>query len=539
MGYVVGMEEVEALSGDKRFGAYACLDATGTREVYDRLRPNLTEKQERVYRWTMAQLGPAITMGRRGIKIDTAARDKAIKALEAAQRKAVAAAEQHPLVKEVWDGTQLYTKEDCPKSPPKNKTKRHRWEPDVPDGSDRRCTYCGHPRVVAAPFEPGSNDQIAHLIYDLLKVQAPGGRSGERAVDEDSLDAVRRYAASLKKKHDGLVELIDIILEVRNCVKQLGTLRTALSAQDRWHATFKPMGTWTGRWSSKKDPFELGANAQNIAEQHRHIFVADAGKRMGYSDLKTAESLVAGFLAGDEAYIEAHKGDVHTRMTRLLWPEELKWTGDDKKDKEIAKNSYPEWDNVEGHDYRFQAKRIVHGSTYGQSPFGIARLMHIPVRVASSAQAAFFSAFPRLLAWQKYIYARVVEGLPIVTPFWREVTLLGRPWDEHTYKQGLALTPQSSVGDILNTALFKIYSLHDPELIELLAQIHDAILSQWEEKLEDKAIEAIVKAMTVPVPIKDIYGVTRTCTISCEIAVGYNWGKRTKSNPRGLEEIKV
>ena len=536
MGYVVGLEEVEGLTGDKRFGAYACLDATGTREIYDRLRPILTEKQERIYRWTMAQLGPAITMGRRGIKIDLEARDKAIRELEEKGNRAVKAAAEHPLVKEVWDGKKIVSGK-CEKAT--RKDGHHKWPTNIPDGPERRCLDCGVGRVVEAPYEPGSNDQTAHLLYDLLKIQAPGGKSGDRAVDEDSIGAIKRYIDGLVKKHHGVGELLELILEVRDCVKQLGTLRTPLSNTGRWHATFKPFGTWTGRFASKRDPFELGANAQNIGEQHRHIFVADPGKRMGYIDLKTAESLVCGYLAGDEKYIEAHKGDVHTRMTRLLWPEELPWTGDDKKDKVIAKSNYPEWDQADGHDYRFQAKRIVHGSTYGQSPYGIARLMHIPVRVASSAQNAFFSAFPRLREWQKYIYARVVEGLPIVTPFSREVTLLGRPWDEHTYKQGLALTPQSSVGDVLNTALFRIYSEYDPDLIWLLAQVHDAILSEWDEKEEDKAIEALVECMRVELPVRDIYGVMRTCVIGCELAVGWNWGKRTKANPRGLEEISI
>lgn len=535
MGLIVGLEQVEALEGDQRFAAYACLDATGTREVFDRLRQSVTEKQDRVYRWTMAQLGPAIAMGRRGILVDVEARDKAVKALERRRDAAVLEAQKHPLVR-VWDGTQLNSGR-CEKAT--RKDGRHKWPANIPDGPDRRCLDCNASRVIAAPYEPGSNEQTAHLIYDLLEVEAPGGKTGDRAVDEESLGAVRRYAAGLKKKHAGLVELIDLILEVRDCVKQLGTLKTPLSAAGRFHATFKPFGTWTGRFSSRRDPFDLGQNAQNIGEQHRHIFVADPGRRMAYSDLKTAESLICGYLAGDEKYIEAHKGDVHTRMTRLLWPEELPWTGNDKKDKEIAKNNFPEWDKVEGHDYRFQAKRIVHGSTYGQSPWGIARLMHIPVAVAQKAQNAFFSAFPRLREWQKYIYARVVEGLPIVTPFGREVVLLGRPWDEHTYKQGLALTPQSTVGDILNTALFRIYVQHDPGLIWLLAQIHDAILSEWEEKKEDAAIEALVKAMRVETPVKDIYGVTRTCVIGCEIAVGYNWGKKTKSNPRGLEEVSI
>lgn len=533
MGLVVGLGEVEGLSGDQRFAAYACLDATGTREIYDKLQPTMSERQEKVYRWTMAQLGPAIVMGRRGIRVDTEARDAAVKDLEARRDTAVLAAQQHPLVKEHWDGTELETG-TCPEA--KKPGGRHIWSKG-PDTPGRHCTRCGAPRVVAAPYEPGSNDQTAHLLYDLLKIEAPGGKSGERAVDEDSLGRVKRYVQGLKTKHQGVAELIDLVLEVRDCVKQVGTLKMPLSAVGRFHATFKPFGTWTGRFSSRRDPFEIGQNAQNIGEQHRHIFVADPGRRMAYCDLKTAESLVCGYLAGDEEYISAHKGDVHTRMTRLLWPKELPWTGDDKKDKAIAKAHYPEWDQVEGHDYRFQAKRIVHGSTYGQSPYGIARLMHIPVRVAQDAQRAFFSAFPRLREWQRYIYARVVEGLPIVTPFFREVTLLGRPWDEHTYKQGLALTPQSAVGDILNTALFRVYSKHDPDLIELLAQIHDAMLVQWMEEREEKALAALDECMKVSLPIEDIHGTTRVCTIGHEVAVGWNWGKRTEANPRGLEEL--
>lgn len=533
MGYVVGLDKVEELSGDQRFAAYACLDATGTREIWDKLRGQVTERQEKVYRWTMAQLGPAIVMGRRGIRVDLDARDRAIKDLVERHNRAVRQVRELLLVREAWDGTQLETG-TCAGA--KKEGGRHLWSKH-PDGPERYCTRCNAPRVVEAPFEPGSNEQVAHLLYDLLGVEAPGGKSGERAVDEDSLGRVRRYVSGLKTKHQGVAELVDLVLEVRDCVKQVGTLKMPLTPAGRFHATFKPFGTWTGRFSSRRDPFEIGQNAQNISEQHRHIFVADAGRRMAYVDLKTAESLVCGYLAGDTDYIEAHKGDVHTRMTRLLWPKELPWTGDDKKDKAIAKGTNPEWDQTPGHDYRFQAKRIVHGSTYGQSPYGIARLMHIPVRVAQDAQRAFFFAFPRLREWQRYIYARVVEGLPIVTPFFREVTLLGRPWDEHTYKQGLALTPQSAVGDILNTALFRVYSKYDPDLLELLAQIHDAILLQWREEKEEEALKALDECMTVSTPITDIYGTTRVCTIGHEVAVGWNWGKQSPDNPRGLVEL--
>jgi len=112
------------------------------------------------------------------------------------------------------------------------------------------------------------------------------------------------------------------------------------------------------------------------------MFIADPGKVLCYADLKQAESLTVAYLAGDEAYIEAHKsGDTHTFVARMIWPD-LPWTGDIWKDKAWAKEHMPEWDPADGHDFRFQSKRIQHGGNYGMSPYGVARVAHIPVAEA-------------------------------------------------------------------------------------------------------------------------------------------------------------
>jgi len=256
---------------------------------------------------------------------------------------------------------------------------------------------------------------------------------------------------------------------------------------------------------------------------------------MFYADLKTAESMVVAYLSGDEAYMEAHKQDVHTYVCRLVWPD-LPWTGDIKRDKKIAQSMRPEWDDVEGHDYRFQAKAIQHGSNFGMSPTAIAIQKHVPLKQAQIAQESYFRAFPHIRAWQNAQREKVEAQVPIRNPFGREVQLLGRPLDPHTHKQALAFPPQSCVGDVLNIGLWRLWRHEDPHFIQLLAQVHDAVLGQYPDWMADEARAEILKHMSVPFDVTDYRGVTRTCEIPVELATGQNWGKASDSNPQGMRE---
>jgi DNA polymerase-1 len=225
-----------------------------------------------------------------------------------------------------------------------------------------------------------------------------------------------------------------------------------------------------------------------------------------------------------------------------LWPN-LPWTGDIKADKAIAAGNYPEWDPVPGHDYRFQSKRIQHGSNYGLSPYGISMIAHIPVKAAREAQDRYFETFPEIRDWQNWTKERVLAGLPLVNPVGRTVRLFGRPDDGHTYKQGLAFPPQSGVGDVLNLGLWRLWRHCDaaePQLIQLLAQVHDAVLGQFreDETSQALALAALKHHMRVDTPVTDYRGTTRSCVIAVETAVGMNWGKAGPGNVLGIVEVK-
>ncbi len=551
----VNLNQAEQLTGEFRFRAYSCLDATGTLEAFNVLRPRLDPEQERVYAWSLAQQSPALTMALRGVKVSTPALQDALKEVTKALKIALQAVDKDEIVRARWDGTELETGV-CPKGTTlkSGNQQRHLWprpakgEPPLPTAG-MVCKRCGMPRERRSAFEATSSHQVKHLLYDILKVPPQRNKDGILSADGDALDRIITNNEVWDLTETGLVsrtvtqglrELCEKIKDVRDYEKQLGFLKSKLSPLNRFHSSFNVAAPWTGRWSSSSNPYRWGGNLQNITEKHRHIFVADTGYRMFYADLKTAESLQVAYLSGCESYIEAHEGDVHTWVTRELWPE-LPWTGDIKQDKKIASSNYPEWDNVPGHDYRFQSKRIQHGSNYGLSAAGISMIARIPIQAARQAQERYFESFPEIRDWHDYQRNRVVNQLPLRNPFNRTVRLFGRPDDGHTFKQALAFPPQSGVGDVLNLGLWRVWRYCDAQehqLIQLLAQVHDAILGQFPADAEALAIDALRTHMTVRTPISDFRGVNRMCVIPVEIAVGSNWGKRGPDNPDGIEEVK-
>lgn len=524
----ISLREAQTLTGQQRHWAYNILDCIGTRKVHDTLQGLMNPAAKRWYKFELAAQTPAMKMASRGILVDTFERDKAVVELKKELRSLTKQINAHPQVKDNWDGTEKETG-TCPAS--KRKDGKHSWEPGVPDGPDRRCTQCGTSRLKPTAFNPASPVGVMHLFYDLLGVKTQYGKEGDPTSDDEAMGRIAR-------NFPRVAELANYVTQWRGLNKQIGFLSTSLNPQDRFPSSFNVGAAWTDRWSSSSDVFGYGGNAQNITERHRRMFVADPGKVLVYADLKQAESNIVAHLAGDEAYIEAHRsGDVHTFATRLIWPE-LNWTGNLSEDKELAKGTLPEWDPVEGHDLRWQSKRIQHGSNYGLTPFGMSIISHTPVASNRSAQQSYFKGFPMIRVWQRGVREAVQSQKLLVGPLGRENKMFGRPWDEHTYKQGLAVGPQGTVAHIINMAAWRIEREFDPSRIELLAQVHDALV--WQQDPED--LETLYRAaglMMIPIPVVDVMGVLRYAMIEAEIAMGANWGHKSKINPDGITEIHI
>ena len=150
--------------------------------------------------------------------------------------------------------------------------------------------------------------------------------------------------------------------------------------------------------------------------------------------------------------------------------------------------------------------------------------------------AAYHNAFPGIREWQRAIGATVRARGPLVFPLGFSVKLFGRPWDEHTIKQGLSLLPQGTIAHIINIAVWRLWTEMDPHEIQLLAQVHDAALFQYPKGRLD-IVEKAVRLMSIPLAVTDIHGKVRITTIEVEAAVGANWGHEGKDNLQGLREV--
>lgn len=534
MARIVTEEEAAQMEpGQLRDYAYNALDVVGTREVWDNLRLLLNPLTERTYAFERALQAPALTMMRRGILVDQERREIAKAALKRELGGVQRDLNALPWVKEKWDGRELETGFCKVPHEKTGKKRRHKWPRGLSDEDPaKRCELCGKGRWKRKAFNPGSPPQCTHLFHDLLALPAYQNKQHKVSIDEDTLG---RYAENFPTYKP----LIDLMLVYRGIKKQLGFLSARLSPRGRFHQSMNVGTAWTGRFSSSKSPFGEGGNIQNIAERHRSIFIADPGYELFYADLKTAESFVVAYMSGDDQYIEAHNsGDTHTYVARLLWPEHP-WDpeGDISADKKWAKANSPDWDQAPGHDWRFQAKRVQHATNIGQSAYGMAMTAHISKNAALDARSRYFTAFPFIREYQNHVRGQVEGGEVLVNPLGRSARLFGRPKDDRTFKQGLAFYQQSPVADTINMAIWWLWKHYDPDLIQIIAQVHDAVLGQYPVGRREEALAALYDSMRIAIPIRDrIRGIERTLVIPVEVATGKNWGKKDEKNPFGIDE---
>lgn len=528
----------QTAEGHDREAIYNALDTIATLMIDEALDARMTASDKRTFNFLMAVQNPAMAMTVRGIRVDQTELEATQRELLKRLNKLTREIQNHPEIKSVWDRME---KNSGACMAPTRKDGKHKWPRGVADSPEKKCEDCGASRMKIKPFNPGSDDDLKHLIYDLWKLKPITNKDGNITTDKEARERIRERLKAKEKQYEEPLKLMD---EYADVAKQHGFLKFR-SPDGRFHSSFNVGVTSTHRWSSNKDPYGRGGNGQNITEKHRHIFTADPGYELWYADLKQAESKVISYVAGDERYMEAHEGgDTHTYVCRLVWPEGIEgvsWTGDLVQDKVIATSAAPPWDNRPGHDYRYQSKAVQHGSNLGLTPFGMAIQKRIPVEAAANGQKRYFTAFPGIRDYQQWIRDKVQNMEAIITPLGIRFKLFGRPWDEHTYKEGLAIIPQSMVGYIVSIGAYRIYEqLPD---VQVLAQIHDALLFQTPVGRRDLGYKAL-QLMRVPVQVTDVRGVTRTLEIGVEAAVGQNWGhynaKEAKGriNLEGVREIE-
>lgn len=394
--------------------------------------------------------------------------------------------------------------------------------------------------VWGKPLNPRSHKALCNFFYNAMGLPEQwASKKGEKklSMDRENLDKLKVYWHAQP--------IILCILKFREVAKQLETLETEIDPDGRLRTSLNIAGTKTGRWSSSKNAFGTGGNIFNIKQDQaqpdeldedtlqslRRIFIADRGKKLAVIDLEQAEARdvgwVLGILFNDWKYLDViEAGDLHTYTARLIWANELPWTGDLKLDRPIAERKF-----YRQFSYRDMSKRGGHGSNYLGKPYTMAKHLKVPQKLMEIFQEKYFATFSAIPRWHRWVAEQLETKQHIITPFGRKLTFFGRPQDEATLREAVAAGPQSTTADRMSLGLYRNW-LQQGSRIQLLNQGYDSITFQFEEG-DNEAVDIALRLIKVPLHFGQ-----REFVIPGEAKIGWNWGGCTKDNPDGLIKWK-
>jgi DNA polymerase-1 len=462
------------LNHDEQLWIYNALDVAVTREVFDRQMES--QLPGFAYDMPRAMQGPAFTMMRRGVAVDAVARNE----------------ESINLLRDIAKLESIFNQLAAA------------WDLEINWRSPQQLMQLFYGTLGLEPI----------MVYDKLK------RERRPSVNREALEKLSKFEFA---RH-----FCECILQARGLKRLYDVINSGLDPDNRLRCSYQVAGTMTGRWSSNESAFHTGTNLQNITDRARRIIIPDPGKVMVQNDLPQAESRVVAAISKDSAYREAcDSGDLHTTVARMIWPD-IGWPSDPKEWKDFAENTK----YYRHFSYRDMAKRGGHACNYGATARIIALGLNIPVAVAEDFISAYFGKFKQIRNWHARVAAQLARNNTITTYFGRRCHFYGRPGDTQLLKSAIAYEPQSIIGDVLNLGLYNVWKNYDlPGKIELLLQVHDAVVWQVNEAEAPALIPEIINALYVPVEINGF-----SLKLVPDATAGYNWGKRKVNKKTGEVE---
>jgi DNA polymerase I len=355
-------------------------------------------------------------------------------------------------------------------------------------------------------FNPDSPKQLASILFDEL-----------------GLPVIKRTKTGPSTDAEVLAELAAIhplparLIEYRQATKLKNTYLDALPElihpeTGRIHTSFRQDVAATGRLSSSEP------NLQNIpvrtdeGRQIRSAFRAGPdGWQLLTADYSQIELRVLAHYSQDPVLIEAfeHDQDIHASVAAQVHGIPLE---------EVTSS------------LRRAAKAINFGIIYGQSPFGLAKSLHIDRQQAADFIEAYFERFSAVRRFLADTIDRCRQQGHITTLLGRRRRLQGlRDFSKLKESQQRNLIEpermaintliQGSAADLIKLAMLNVHRLlkPDPSGAQLLLQIHDELILEAPageiERLGRRVRQAMQSVAELTVPLK------------VDLSYGDNWGQ--------------
>lgn len=301
-------------------------------------------------------------------------------------------------------------------------------------------------------------------------------------------------------------EIVPKILEHRALEKQAqqaASLLECVATDGRIHGQFDPVGTATGRFSSKRP------NMQNIGRgELRHCFVAPEGRVLVIADYSQVELRAAAAIAGETKMVESYQrgDDLHRITAASVLGKPLEDVT--KEDRQLA-------------------KAVNFGLLYGQNAKGLVRYAKTSYGVTITEDEArlirqkFFATYGNLRQWHGESHRLAEQGVAEVrTVFGRRrlIEPTATEWDRFT---ALVNTPvQGGCADGIKRAMLDLQS-RLPMKATIISTVHDEIIVECDEG-DASSVSHIMRSTMC----EQMAAIFPCVPIEVEVGVCRTWGEK-------------
>lgn len=352
--------------------------------------------------------------------------------------------------------------------------------------------------MAGVDFNVNSPVQLSEVLFDKMGLSTKGIKKTSRG-----------YSTGAKEldKLRGESPIIEKLMEYREAAKLLSTYITPMpelaDTEGRIHTTFTQNVTATGRLSS------LNPNLQNIpvrTEEGKRIregFVAPKGRVLVSADYSQFELRLAAVLSDDKALIDDFNAgiDIHTKTASEAFNVPLE---------QVTKAQ------------RRAAKVINFGVLYGMSVKGLADAAGMSIGDAKAFIDRYFELrapikrkLEEILKQAREMgYVETFFGRRRPTPDVKSSNFLVRAAAERAAQN---MPIQGTEADLMKRAMIEV-DKKLPKGAELIMQVHDSLIVECDEALQDEVKKILKETMEGVAPELKI-------KLAVDVTVGHNWGE--------------
>jgi len=292
-------------------------------------------------------------------------------------------------------------------------------------------------------------------------------------------------------------EVITSLLQIAK-LQSMGEIygRLTPGPDSRIRTSLSPVGTDTGRFSSRETFLEVSTNLQNLPKKTakadplfdvRRVMVPDPGYVLIEADLSQAEARVTSGYAGDEKTLELFSSgqDIHKiTAARIFGCTVEEVTSQQRHLGKMARHAL---------NYGMGWKKFLANVNKDADLTGVA----VNARLAKKIVDQYHRDNPKLLQWWKKVEEQVRTKGYLTNPYGRKRIFI----DRSNANAMIAYLPQSTIADHLNAILVEVFEELDGEDFQTLLQIHDAILGQSPVRVHLQSAKKLRELMTKSVRI--------------------------------------